>query len=78
MQDPLVQWLDNQLALVQGRTNQPRENLEFDNELVKQVKKYQLAKGLIPDGIVGAQTLIHLNTAVDSDIPTLIKNQEDN
>jgi general secretion pathway protein A len=78
MQDPLVQWLDNQLALVQGRTNQPRENLEFDNELLKQVKKYQLAKGLIPDGIVGAQTLIHLNTAVDSDIPTLIKNQEDN
>ena len=64
-----VQWLDKQLSLIQGRTT--RENLIYDNELVRQVKKFQLTESLVPDGVVGTQTLIHLNTAVDSRAPML-------
>lgn len=77
-QGPEVEWLNKQLALIQGRTAQPRKNPVFDDALVKQVKEFQLAQGLVPDGIVGTQTLIQLNTAIGSGIPVLIDKQEDN
>jgi general secretion pathway protein A len=70
-QGPVVQWIDKQLAIIQKRTAQPRKNVVFDDELVRQVKKFQLAEGLVPDGIVGPQTLIHLNTAAGSSEPLL-------
>lgn len=70
-QGPVVQWLYKQLSLIQGQTVQPRKNVVFDDALVRQVKKFQLANGLVPDGIVGPQTLIHLNTAVGSSEPLL-------
>jgi general secretion pathway protein A len=76
-QGPVVQWIDKQLAIIQKRTAQPRKNLVFDDELVSKVKKFQLAEGLVPDGIVGPQTLIHLNTAAGSSEPLLIKRQEE-
>jgi len=75
-QGPEVQWLEKQLALIQGRTAQQLKNPVFDDEMLRQVKNFQLAEGLVPDGIVGTQTLIHLNTAVGSGIPKLIENQE--
>lgn len=73
----VVQWLDRQLSLIQGRTTQPRKSLIFDETLVRQVKKFQLAKGLVPDGIVGPHTIIHLNTEVGSREPVLVDKQED-
>jgi general secretion pathway protein A len=72
---PIVQWLDNQLSLIQGRTFQPLESPVYNEELVRQVKKFQLAESLVPDGIVGTQTLIHLNTALDSRTPMLSSRQ---
>jgi general secretion pathway protein A len=77
-QGPEVEWLNKQLALIQGRTAQPRKNPVFDDALVKQVKEFQLAKGLVPDGIVGTQTVIQLNTVIGSGIPILIDKHEDN
>ena len=74
-QGPVVEWLDKQLAMVQGRLARSGENPVFDNELVKQVKKFQFARGLIPDGIVGPQTIIRLNTAVGMGIPVLTGSQ---
>jgi general secretion pathway protein A len=68
---PEVQWLENQIALVQTKTVPSENKSVFDNTLVRQVKKFQLAEGLPPDGIVGPQTLIHLNTASGSDEPLL-------
>ncbi len=76
MQGPVVKWLDNQLALLQG--GPPRENPEFDDELIDRVKEFQVARGLIPDGIAGTQTLIHLNSAAGSDGPQLSKRLKDN
>ncbi|MCK5505432.1 MAG: AAA family ATPase [Thermodesulfovibrionia bacterium] len=77
VQDPVVQWLDKQLALVQGEEVQQRENTKFDDDLVNRIKKFQIAEGLIPDGIVGTQTLIRLNSTVSADTPKLTVKQED-
>ena len=70
-QGAMVQWLSTRLALVHGRTVQIQEKEVFDDALVKEVKRFQVAEGLVPDGIVGPRTLIHLNTAVDSKVPLL-------
>lgn len=70
-QGHLVEWLDRQVTLASGLKYQPRTNLTYDDELVSQVKQYQLSEGLIPDGIVGPQTIIHLNTTIESNEPLL-------
>jgi general secretion pathway protein A len=68
-----VQWLDEQLARVQGRPVQPRSNMVFDEELVRQVKEFQLSYGLVPDGIVGTQTLMQLSAITDANTPKLMR-----
>jgi general secretion pathway protein A len=76
MQGPAVQWVERQLNLLEGKPDTARENPEYDNELVLRVKKFQLARGLVPDGIVGTQTMIHLGSA-GGDKPTLDEKQKD-
>jgi general secretion pathway protein A len=71
-QGSVVQWLDRQLALIQGRGAHLRENLVYDDVLVGEVKKFQFAEGLVPDGIVGPQTLIRLNSEVGTGDPVLV------
>jgi general secretion pathway protein A len=73
----IVQWLDRQLSIIEGRTTRSQKNLVFDNTLIREVKKIQLAKGLVPNGIVGPQTIIHLNNEVGSEEPLLINKQKD-
>ena len=73
----LVPWLERQLARVQERRIQSPENTVFNAELIGHVKKFQLANGLVPDGIVGTNTLILLNTASDNSIPVLNKDRRD-
>ncbi len=73
----VVPWLAKHLALFEGTTLETEKTFVYNDSLVRQVKRFQLAKGLIPDGIVGAQTLIHLNTAIGNDVPTLDEKQED-
>lgn len=72
-----VQWLDTQLAIIQGRTAQTGIKSVFDDALVKQVKQFQLSKGLAPDGVVGPQTIIQLNNETGSDGPFLKSRKED-
>ncbi|MBI4687373.1 MAG: AAA family ATPase [Nitrospirae bacterium] len=70
----IIEWLDKQLSRINAQDPQPRENpLLYDEALVKEVKKFQLAKGLFPDGVVGTKTLIYLNSLVDSGEPRLDK-----
>ncbi|MBI5665920.1 MAG: AAA family ATPase, partial [Nitrospirae bacterium] len=76
MQGPAIQWLETSLSRFDGKPNMPRETPEYDNELVERVKKFQLAKGLVPDGIVGTQTMVHLSQAAD-DKPALDEKQKD-
>lgn len=62
-----VQWLDKELSLIQGLSKKSGFKERFDDELVNEVKKFQLANGLIPDGIVGAKTIIEINNAINSE-----------
>jgi len=68
---PAVEWLIRQLALEQGKPVEPDKNALFDETLVRQVKQFQLAQGLIPDGAVGAQTLMRLAGIADRSAPKL-------
>lgn len=77
MQGPAVHWLETQLSRFDGKSIAPRDNPEFDSELVNRIRKFQLAKGLIPDGIVGTQTMIHLGSADSADKPTLVERRKD-
>ena len=47
----------------------------FDTGLEESVKGFQLKVGLVPDGIVGDQTWIHLNSRLDNNIPFIAKGE---
>jgi general secretion pathway protein A len=73
--EPLVAWLSDRLAQVEGQPP-PVSGDTFDDRMAKRVKAFQFRAGLVPDGIVGPQTLIHLDTAVGSRAPRLIPGEE--
>jgi general secretion pathway protein A len=60
---PVVSWLRQQLELAQGVSIPAPDPLSFDFPLQQQVLAFQRAHGLVADGIVGKNTMIHLNTA---------------
>ena len=60
---PVVSWLRQQLELAQGVSIPAPDPLSFDFALQQQVLAFQRAHGLVADGIVGKNTMIHLNTA---------------
>jgi general secretion pathway protein A len=68
---PAVSWLRQSLARVQG--GNADGTALFDDELVGQVKAFQLAEGMEPDGVAGALTLIRLNLRLDQNLPRLSK-----
>ena len=60
---PVVSWLRQQLEQAQGVSIPAPDPLDFDYALQKQVLVFQRSQGLVADGIVGKNTMIHLNTA---------------
>jgi len=40
------------------------------------MKRFQIAEGLVPDGVVGPQTFIHLENAAGTKGPVLMKKRE--
>jgi general secretion pathway protein A len=67
--------LDSKLSSIEDLKNGSwiRSN---DDDLVRRVKKFQLAAGLVPDGIVGSHAIILLNNKSGSDEPLLTRNSE--
>ena len=59
---PVVSWLRQQLKQAQGVDIPASDPLDFDYALQKQVLVFQRDQGLVADGIVGKNTMIHLNT----------------
>lgn len=43
-----------------------------DEALDAKLKRFQLKSGLVPDGILGSMTLIHINSQLELDLPTLL------
>lgn len=63
---PVVQWVAGQLARLDGREPpSPATDIVFDDALERQVRKFQIEQGLVPDGHPGAQTLMRLSSAGD-------------
>ena len=72
---PAVQWLIRQLAQARGQVADSSKDPLFDDVLARQVKQFQLAQGLIPDGAVGPQTVMRLAGAGDQSAPKLLPAQ---
>jgi general secretion pathway protein A len=69
---PSVEWLGKQLARTQGGAMETtHKNPVFDDDLMRQVKQFQLAQGLVPDGIAGPQRLSRLSSVADQAAPKL-------
>jgi general secretion pathway protein A len=69
----VVAWIDLRLAAIQGREAGKQNLPTYEGDLVAQMKKFQNAEGLPSDGIVGPETIIHLNTAAGSNVPKLVQ-----
>ena len=69
---PAVAWLSRQLAQLQGGAPDTNEDPVFDEALLRQIKQFQLDRGLIPDGTVGPQTLTRLVGETDASAPRLV------
>ncbi|BCB26757.1 ATPase AAA [Sulfurimicrobium lacus] len=67
-----VEWLSRLLAQARGKTEGASGHRVFDVGLTRQVKQFQLAHGLMPDGMAGPQTLTHLIAAADQQAPRLL------
>ncbi|WP_020677498.1 ExeA family protein [Geopsychrobacter electrodiphilus] len=70
-QTPSVIWLDQTLARILNRPPQVENRPRLAGALLKELRQFQSSRGLSPDGVVGAQTLIQLNSLSDKSIPTL-------
>ena len=62
---PAAQWLAAQFAAREDGGTPGRLPQVYDAVLLKQVKRFQIAEGLRPDGIVGPQTVIRLQASND-------------
>jgi general secretion pathway protein A len=74
-QGPDVKWLGKQLAQLHGKAAETTKDQVFDEAMMRQVKQFQLAQGLIPDGAVGPQTFMRLSGAADKTVPKLNREQ---
>jgi general secretion pathway protein A len=78
-----VLWLREQLALIEGGAPASDEALQkdvFDENLRRQVIRFQRRSGVMMDGIVGEKTLLHLNAAAADDRTPVLRplSQEEN
>lgn len=68
---PAVRWLAARLASLRDGNPSGKPSGIYDPGLQKQVKRFQLAEGLRPDGIVGPQTVIMLSASSPEGGPSL-------
>jgi len=69
--NPDVAWLRQLLEVAQQVKLPTSDPQYFDIPLRQQVLDFQRSRGLTPDGVVGKNTLIQLNTYADANVPVL-------
>ncbi len=74
---PAVPWLAQSLETL-GQYDRNGGEERLDGHLLGALKRYQLAAGLTPDGLLGPQTLIHLLNSLGPEGPRLMTVEEDN
>ena len=74
---PEVEWLAGRISFFEGKTHQPGSYNIYDGELAKRLKRFQLSEGLVPDGIAGPETFIHLGDETGATGPVLAKKGDD-
>ena len=75
-QGPEVRWLAGELAQLQHWKPTATDKVTLTGALLQRLKQFQMAVGLVPDGICGEQTIIQLNTARRLDVPRLSTTRE--
>ncbi len=69
-----VAWLARQLSIISGENPANTGDTEiFNNDLVRKIKVFQFANGLISDGIAGKETLIMVNSKAGNKVPVLVQ-----
>ncbi len=66
-----VDWLANQLALIESSPPVLSIDNEFGVELEDQLKQFQLSVSIVPDGVAGVRTWIQVNNILGVGIPVL-------
>ncbi|MBI2466962.1 MAG: AAA family ATPase [Candidatus Rokubacteria bacterium] len=69
---PDVEWLRRRLVEVQGSPAESASEGAFDGALRSRVVAFQRSRSLVPDGVVGAETLIELMAGTAPGVPTLL------
>ena len=75
---PAVQWLREQMNLVDEMTFGHEDPKPYDQDLREAVRRFQIVRGLQPDGIAGPQTLIHLKSQLPGASPVLNAQWQEN
>ncbi len=66
-----IDWLNRSLTKAMGSNMPVPDEGPFTGQMVRLVKAFQQRNRLNPDGIVGAMTIIHLNTENGAHVPLL-------
>lgn len=66
----IVHWLNTQLTIINKQPLREMKNI-YSEPLIQVVKEFQSKQGLTADGIIGPITIIHLNTQINTNTPTL-------
>lgn len=74
---PMTKWLSAQLDAYEGKPNPESPRAFYDPKMVKRVKNFQKDVGEVADGVVGINTLIQLSKFNDTDVPKLLRSEQE-
>jgi general secretion pathway protein A len=68
---PTIDWLSSQLSIAESQPLDSPNGYGYQQPMEDKIKQFQIKVGLIPNGIVGVKTWIHINSVEGVNIPFL-------